>query len=166
MAIDDIYTAGIASGWQVTDASTLTQNTTLEADVVIVGTGAGGGTAAEILTQAGLKVLMIEEGALKTSAHFKDMDESRAYRELYQEAAGRATSDGAIAILQGRSVGGTTVVNWTASFRTPDETLKHWATVHGVKGHSPEEMKPWFEKMEQRLNIAPWAMPPNPIIKY
>ena len=40
MAIDDIYTAGIASGWQVTDASTLTQNTTLEADVAIVGTGA------------------------------------------------------------------------------------------------------------------------------
>ena len=161
MAIDDIYTAGIASGWQVTDASTLTQNTTLEADVVIVGTGAGGGTAAEILSQAGLKVLMIEEGALKTSAHFKDMDESRAYRELYQEAAGRATSDGAIAILQGRSVGGTTVVNWTASFRTPDETLKHWATVHGLKGHSPEEMKTWVEKMEQRLNIEPWAMAAN-----
>lgn len=97
MAIDDIYTKGIASGWKVTDAATLNKNITLEADVVIVGTGAGGGTAAEILTQAGLKVLMIEEGALKTSADFKDMDEARAYRELYQEAAGRATSDGAVA---------------------------------------------------------------------
>lgn len=59
MAIDDIYTAGIASGWKVTDAAKLNKNITLEADVVIVGTGAGGGTAAEILTQAGLKVLMI-----------------------------------------------------------------------------------------------------------
>jgi len=127
-----------------------------------VGTGAGGGTTAEILSQAGLKVLMIEEGALKTSANFKDLDESRAYRELYQEGAGRASSDGSIAILQGRTVGGTTVVNWTASFRTPDHTLKHWADVHQVKGHSAEEMKPWFEKMEQRLNIAPWAMAPNP----
>jgi choline dehydrogenase-like flavoprotein len=162
MAIDDIYTAGIASGWKVTDAATLNKNITLEADVVIVGTGAGGGTAAESLTQAGLKVLMIEEGALKTSAHFKDMDEARAYRELYQEAAGRATSDGAVAILQGRAVGGTTVVNWTSSFRTPNETLKHWAEVHKVTGHSAEEMQPWFEKMEQRLTIAPWAMPPNP----
>ncbi|HNA20277.1 MAG TPA: GMC family oxidoreductase [Agitococcus sp.] len=162
MAFDDIYTAGIASGWKVTDASILQKNQTLEADVVIVGTGAGGGTAAEILSQAGLKVLMIEEGALKTSANFKDLDESRAYRELYQEGAGRASSDGSIAILQGRTVGGTTVVNWTASFRTPDHTLKHWADVHQVKGHSAEEMKPWFEKMEQRLNIAPWAMAPNP----
>ncbi|MBH1971752.1 GMC family oxidoreductase [Moraxellaceae bacterium AER2_44_116] len=162
MAVDNIYDAGIAGGWKVRDASTFDKNTTLEADIVIVGTGAGGGTAAELLTQAGFKVLMLEEGALKTSSNFKDMDESRAYKELYQEAAGRATSDGAIAILQGRAVGGTTVVNWTASFRTPDQTLKHWADVHAVKGHSPEEMAPWFAKMEQRLNIAPWAMPPNP----
>ncbi len=161
MAIDDIYGAGILSGWKIRDASTLTQNLTLEADVVIVGTGAGGGTAAELLTQAGLKVLMLEEGPLKTSANFKDMDESRAYKELYQEAAGRATSDGAIAILQGRAVGGTTVVNWTASFRTPEHTLKHWASAHNVKGHSPEEMAPWFAKMEQRLGIAPWALDPN-----
>ena len=152
MAFDDIYTAGIASGWKVTDASTLQKNQTLEADVVIVGTGAGGGTTAEILSQAGLKVLMIEEGALKTSANFKDLDESRAYRELYQEGAGRASSDGAIAILQGRAVGGTTVVNWTASFRTPDHTLKHWADVHQVKGHSPEDMKPWFEKVANEMN--------------
>ena len=94
---------------------------------MIIGSGAGGGTAAEILTLAGLKVLILEEGPLKTSDNFKDMDEGRAYRELYQEGAGRATSDGAIAILQGRAVGGTTVVNWTSSFRTPPATLKHWA---------------------------------------
>ena len=162
MAIDDIYGAGILNGWKIRDASTLTKNLTLDADVVIVGTGAGGATAAELLTQAGFKVLMLEEGPLKTSANFKDMDEARAYKELYQDAAGRATSDGAIAILQGRAVGGTTVVNWTASFRTPEDTLKHWATEHGVKGHSPEEMASWFTLMEQRLGIAPWALDPNP----
>lgn len=161
MAIDDIYSAGIASGWKVTNASTLKENVTLEADVVIVGTGAGGGTAAEILSQAGLKVLMIEEGPLKTAADFKAMDELRAFTELYQEGAGRATSDGAIAILQGRTVGGTTTVNYTSSFRTPEETLKRWGEQHGVKGASVAEMAPWFEKMEQRLSITPWAVPPN-----
>ncbi len=161
MAFDNLYTKGIAGGWRVTDASTLTQDRIIETDVVIIGSGAGGGTAAEILTLAGLKVLILEEGPLKTSDNFKDMDEGRAYRELYQEGAGRATSDGAIAILQGRAVGGTTVVNWTSSFRTPPATLKHWAEAHDVKGHSPDEMAPWFEKMEKRLHIAPWAMPAN-----
>lgn len=161
MAIDDIYTKGIASGWKVHDASALKKNLAIETDVVIIGTGAGGATAAEILSQTGLRVLMLEEGPLKTAANFKDMDEARAFAELYQEGGGRATSDGAIAILQGRSVGGTTVVNWTSSFRTPPETLKHWADAHEVKGHGVEDMQPWFDKMEQRLGIAPWAMPPN-----
>ena len=161
MAINNLYTDGIAAGWDVRDASTFSAPVTLEADVAIIGTGAGGGTTAEILAQAGLKVLMLEEGPLKTSDQFKDMNEARAYRELYQESTGRATSDGAINILQGRAVGGTTTVNWTSSFRTPPETLKHWAEAHGVKGWGPDEAKPWFDERSERLGIAPWAMPPN-----
>ena len=161
MAIPDIYTEGIASGWKVIDATTLTSPQTLEADVAIIGSGAGGGVTAEILSLAGFKVLLIEEGSLKTSDSFKDMDEARAYRDLYQEAAARATSDGAIAVMQGRTVGGTTTVNWTSSFRTPEPTLKFWAAEREVVGHSVEEMKPWFEKMEERLGVAPWAVPPN-----
>lgn len=161
MAFPDIYAAGIASGWNVIDASKLRAPQTLEADVAIIGSGAGGGVAAEILSLAGLKVLLLEEGPLKTSNSFKDMDESRAYGELYQEAAGRASSDGAIAVLQGRAVGGTTTINWTSSFRTPAQTLQHWATQHEVVGHGVNDMAPWFAAMEQRLSIAPWAQAPN-----
>ena len=161
MAINDIYTDGIASGWDVRDASSFTAPVTLEADVAIIGSGAGGGTTAEILANAGLKVLLIEEGPLKTSSHFKDMSESRAYAELYQEGSGRTSSDGAITVLQGRAVGGTTTVNWTSSFRTPEGTLKHWAEAFGVKGWGVEESKPWFDERSERLGIAPWAMPPN-----
>ncbi|MDD3764375.1 MAG: GMC family oxidoreductase [Nevskiales bacterium] len=161
MAINDLYTDGIGGGWNVRDASTLTQDEVLEADVVIVGSGAGGGTAAEILTAAGLDVLMLEEGALYTSADFKDMDEFRGYTTLYQEASARTTSDGAVSIFQGRAVGGTTVVNWTTSLRTPDNTLAHWREVYGVRDIESEQMAPWFERMEQRLGIEPWAMAPN-----
>jgi len=162
MAIDNLYDAGIAAGWKVLDAATLTTTRTLDADVVIVGSGAGGGISAEALSRAGLRVVLLEEGALRTSDSFRDMDENRAYRELYQEAAARTTADGAIAILQGRSVGGSTTVNWSSSFRTPPQTLAHWATHHAVTGHSEADMAPWFRKVEERLGIAPWAMAPNP----
>lgn len=161
MAINDLYTDGIAAGWKIHNASEFKERKVFEADVVIVGTGAGGGTAAEILSQAGLKVLMLEEGPLKTSSSFKDMDEARAFRELYQEAGGRATADGAIGLLQGRSVGGTTTVNWTSSFRTPHETLEYWAANFGLKQSGTADMAPWCQKMEQRLGVAPWGMKPN-----
>jgi choline dehydrogenase len=161
MAIDDIYTKGIGEGWKVIDASTLKDDQTWEADVAIIGSGAGGGTTAEILSAAGFKVLILEEGPLQTAANFKDMNDARAYGELYQEGAGRATADGAVSILQGRSVGGTTTVNWTSSFHTPPLTLKYWAETFGLKDGGEEAMAPWFAKMEERLGIAPWAVPPN-----
>ncbi|WP_022963554.1 GMC family oxidoreductase [Halopseudomonas pelagia] len=160
MPVPDLFLQGIARGWQVIDASELETDRSFEADVIIIGTGAGGGTSAEILANAGLKVLLVEEGALKTSSDFKN-DEAKAYAELYQEGAARATQDGGIGILQGRTVGGTTTVNWTSSFRTPDQTLAHWAQVHGVKGLDSQSMAPWFARMEERLGVAPWAVPAN-----
>jgi choline dehydrogenase-like flavoprotein len=158
--VPDPWRDGLARGWQVTNATTLDRDLVLEADVVIVGTGAGGGTSAELLAEAGLSVVMVEEGMLKTSDAFT-MREGEAYRDLYQEGALRATTDGAISVLQGRSVGGTTTVNWTASFRTPDQTLDHWTRRFGVRGITPGEMAPWFERAEARLGITPWPMAPN-----
>ena len=160
MPVPDLFQEGLASGWKTYNGSRLEQDLILEADIAIVGSGAGGATTAEILSTAGFKVLLIEEGPLKTSKDFK-MQEPEAYGSLYQEGMGRMSKDGAITIMQGRAVGGTTLVNWTSSFRTPTPTLEHWAKEHGVHGHSPAEMAPWFEQMEQRLGITPWAVPPN-----
>lgn len=132
----------------------------LSADVVIIGSGAGGGVSAEIFAAAGYQVLLIEEGPLKTARDFK-MREKDAYPQLYQESAGRKTLDKAINILQGRSVGGSTTVNWTTSFRTPEQTLLHWKSNFGIEAHNQNSLAPWFDTMEQRLNIEPWQVPAN-----
>lgn len=160
MLIPDLFRQGLERGWQVQNASQLEEDLTLEADIAIVGSGAGGATSAEILSAAGFRVLLIEEGGLFTSSDFR-MQENEAYPTLYQEGLGRLSKDGAITILQGRAVGGTTLVNWTSSFRTPDQTLAHWASEHGVVGHNSRSMAPWFERMEQRLGVERWAAEPN-----
>lgn len=160
MSRTDPFAQGMASGWQVLDAAELSDDSQFDADVVIIGTGAGGGTSAEILAAAGLRVLLVEEGALKTSSDFHN-DEAKAYADLYQEGSLRTTRDAGIAILQGRAVGGTTTVNWTSSFRTPPLTLQHWASQHAVQDLTSESLAPWFARMEQRLGIERWSLPPN-----
>jgi choline dehydrogenase-like flavoprotein len=158
--IPDPIRAGLARGWNVIDAAQANADRTLEADVVIVGSGAGGGVSAEILALSGLKVIIVEEGALKSSSDFR-MRESEAYPALYQESAARKTRDKAINILQGRTVGGSTTVNWTTSFRTPPATLAWWQRHYGLATYSQQALAPWFEMMEQRLNIAEWQAAPN-----
>jgi choline dehydrogenase-like flavoprotein len=158
--LPDPVAEGLTRGWRVLDASRDPLPATLRADVAIIGTGAGGGITAEVLARAGLKVVLIEEGPLKTSRDFS-MRENEAYPQLYQESAARKTRDQAITILQGRCVGGSTTVNWTSSFRTPDETLNWWGERWALPGYEPEALSPWFAQAERRLGIGPWLVPPN-----
>lgn len=158
--IPDPIRAGIAKGWKILDAAALTQDRVLEADVVIVGSGAGGGVTAEILARSGLSVIVVEEGELKSSSDFK-MREAEAYPALYQESAARKTVDKGINILQGRTVGGSTTVNWTSSFRTPAATLDWWRRHYTLPEATPEALAPWFAMMEARLHIADWPGAPN-----
>ncbi|MBC6436067.1 GMC family oxidoreductase, partial [Nostoc sp. HG1] len=105
---------GLARGWKVHGGPHGARPAQMACDVAIVGTGAGAGITAELLTAAGLDVVLIEEGPLKSSKDFKQL-EAEAYPSLYQESAARKTADKAINILQGRCVGGSTTVNWTSS---------------------------------------------------
>lgn len=160
MSLTDRIARGLESGWKVTDGAALTSDQNYEADVVVIGTGAGGGTTAEILASAGLAVILVEEGRLYYQKDFQ-MDELSAYASLYQEGMGRVTRDGAIAILQGRCVGGSTTVNWTSSFRTPDQTLNYWVSQFGLESLHPDAMKPWFDGREHHHTVRPWRTDPN-----
>lgn len=140
---------------RVWNGSELDRDLDLEADVIIIGTGAGGGIAAEILASSGLSVVMVEEGA-RYKTEEVPMRESWSFSRLYREGGASPTKDGALTVVQGRAVGGSTLVNWTSSFRTPEQTLTHWRTHHGIDGLGPEDMLEWFELVEQRLGIAPW----------
>ena len=156
----DPFREGLARGWKVTGGPHGPLPASVQCDVAIVGTGAGAGITAELLTQAGLDVVLIEEGPLKTSTDFNQR-ESEAYPTLYQESAARKTADKAINILQGRCVGGSTTVNWTSSFRTPDATVNYWREHFGLDGFTPEALSPWFAQAERRLHVGAWLVPPN-----
>jgi choline dehydrogenase-like flavoprotein len=135
-----------------TDGRSLRDGQSLDADVCIIGSGAGGAVTAALLQQAGFKVLVLEEGGHHTKAEFH-MREDEAFPMLYQESGTRATKDLGFTILQGRAVGGSTVVNWTTSFRTPETVYAHWKKVHGVNELSHADVTPHWDEIEKRLNV-------------
>ncbi|HEX9290013.1 MAG TPA: GMC family oxidoreductase [Anaeromyxobacteraceae bacterium] len=130
----------------------VTSDVEVRPDVCVVGSGAGGAVVAARLAERGARVVVLEEGG-----SFKpgdaDMQEATAYPRLYQDHGQRATADLAITILQGRAVGGSTAVNWTTSFRTPDRVLAHWRSAYGIDALSTEALAPHFAAVEERLHI-------------
>ncbi|MEV6273701.1 FAD-dependent oxidoreductase [Nocardia sp. NPDC051832] len=127
-----------------------TENTTLECDVVIVGSGAGGGTAAAVLAEAGLDVVVLERGD-----YYDDKDFGRgdydALAKLYAPGP-LATANGQLSLGAGTCLGGGTVVNWTTSVRVPDDVRAEWASL-GAKQFDTDEFGDALSAVERRLGV-------------
>ncbi|MGC5024738.1 GMC family oxidoreductase N-terminal domain-containing protein [Tsukamurella sp. DT100] len=99
---------------------------TLAADVVIVGSGSGGGVAAAILAQAGKRVIVVEGGSYRNEADFVQ-NELFAYQTLFLRGGFFPSADGMVMLAAGGTVGGGSTVNWSNSLRTPETVRKEWA---------------------------------------
>jgi choline dehydrogenase-like flavoprotein len=139
---------------RITTGDEITEDLKLKCDVCIVGSGSGGAWLAYELCSKGLDVVMLEEGGYHTRREF-DLTEAFAFPKLYQELGNRTTDDLSVTLLQGRSVGGSTTVNWCSSFRTPERILKIWRDVHGLELTS-DVLTPHWEAAEKRLHIKEW----------
>lgn len=124
-----------------------------DADVVIVGSGAGGAPAARRMADAGLDVLILEEGELhKTESFSTDLIEQSL--KLYRDAGSTMiTGRPPIIFTEGRCVGGSTVINGGMSWRTPDRVLEYWSRELGLDDTDPKAMEPYFEQAEEILNV-------------
>ena len=131
--------------------SAIREDRTVNCDVCVVGSGAGGAVVAERLAAAGKQVVVLEDGGFHPSDTFT-LREKDMYPRLYQEGGARGTVDRSIGILQGRAVGGSTVVNWTTCFRTPQRVLEHWAEHHGANALA-SSIEPHFARVEERLHV-------------
>jgi len=125
------------------------------ADVCVIGSGAGGAVAAAELSEGGLDVVILEEGGYYTSKDF-NTNPSEMLHKLYRDGgASFILGTPGIAFSEGRCVGGSTVVNGGLCWRIPEKVLKRWNWEHGLKDITPSELNPFFEKVEKSINVAP-----------
>ncbi len=139
---------------QVTPAAELPEDETLECDVVVVGTGAGGAVVGKELAARGLAVLFLEEGELYRRDAF-DGRALDAHRRFYRNGgAVLSLGNTSMPILMGRMVGGSTAINTGTCFRTPDWILENWCELFGSDEFSPAHLEPHFEAVEAELGVA------------
>jgi choline dehydrogenase-like flavoprotein len=122
------------------------------ADVVVVGTGSGGGTLAAYLAERGWDVVMVEKGAFLRAEQFSQREEE-AMADFNGRRGLDSTTDNAIFLNYAEAVGGSTVHYWGDSFRAPADRLERWRTEHGVEWLSEAELNPHWEVIEQELGI-------------
>jgi len=128
----------------------IARDVTLDCDVVVVGTGAGGAMVAREAARAGLEVIALEEGGHLGPRDFTQR-EDEMLPLLFQDGGGRTTDDGAVTVLQGRGVGGSTVHNTNLCKRAPAAVLDGWK----LAGWRADELAPHYAVVERDLSVAP-----------
>ena len=125
----------------------------LACDVVVVGSGAGGGVVAAGLARAGLDVVVLEKGGYAAERDFTHQ-EGDAYRDLYLYAMTLTTDDLGCRIIAGSTLGGGTVVNYSTSFVPPPAVLAEWAEVSGVEAFASGEVAAAGAAVAARVGVT------------
>jgi choline dehydrogenase-like flavoprotein len=122
------------------------------ADVVVVGTGAGGGTLAAYLAERGWDVVMLEKGGFFRAEEFSQREED-AMADFNGRRGLDSTNDNAVFLNYAEAVGGSTVHYWGDSFRAPPDRLERWRRVHGLDWMMESELAPHWTAIEEELGI-------------
>jgi choline dehydrogenase-like flavoprotein len=126
----------------------------LEADAVVIGSGAAGALLAYRLAEAGRHVLVLERGQHVDPEDFNE-DEVEMISRLYSDGALQLSRDFRFQVLQGMCVGGSTVINNAVCFEIPDAALKRWNDVGGLDaGLDEDRLRGSFKSVTELLRIT------------
>ncbi|MEU4623902.1 GMC family oxidoreductase [Actinoplanes sp. NPDC023801] len=134
----------------------------LDADVVVIGSGAGGGLIAGRLAASGARVVVLEAGRYRTEADFHQL-ELAAYQASYWRGGPTPTADLNVTLMAGAGVGGGTVINWTNCLRTRDRVRREWAAEHGLTDLATGSFDRHLDAVWRELSVTGRCSEFNPV---
>jgi choline dehydrogenase-like flavoprotein len=130
---------------------------TIDADVVIVGSGAGGAVVACELAEAGQRVVVVEEGPHVPPERYSRMRPTESMRHVWKDggltmAIGLGDTP-VVNVMMGSAVGGSSILTGGVCFRTPDSVLSTWSDVMGLSELTPAQMDACFASVERSVHV-------------
>ncbi|MDC1153181.1 GMC family oxidoreductase [Nitrospinaceae bacterium] len=132
----------------------------LKYEIVVVGSGPGGATAASILAEGGREVLLLEEGPLLDREKCKPFSLDEMIQGYRNRGMTFAFGNPKVQYAEGRCVGGGSEINSGLYHRLPPEVAELWRKKFGVEGLSESELIPHFEVCEKDLSVS--LLPDSP----
>lgn len=146
----------------------------IDTDVLICGSGAGGGVVASEMAEKGWSTLVVEKGIYQRPEEMTTTPKD-GFANLYEGQGLMATEDGSMNVLAGSSFGGGTVseclflppsppldadptllsVNWSASLRPQHFLREQWAKAHGLPYFLSAEFARSVEFVCKRMGVSP-----------
>jgi choline dehydrogenase-like flavoprotein len=131
------------------------------ADVLVIGSGAGGATTAAVLAEAGLDVVVIEEGDLVRQGELTPFSLEQMERQYRAGGVTAALGRPPMAYAEGCCVGGGTEINSGLYRRPPEEVVSRWRRDHDLDDLNPDELDAICDEIEKELTVDTVPGPPT-----
>ena len=131
----------------------------IETDVVIVGSGCGGGVSAKNIAQAGSRVIVVDKGYYFPPSHLP-MPQSAAANYLFDHGGVYLTEDGGVGVACGGSWGGGGTVNWSVCLRLQDYVRKEWAS-EGLPMFATKDFDDCMDRISEFAGVGTSAIRHN-----
>ena len=129
-----------------------TEPETIETDVLVVGSGCGGGVCAKNLAEAGQRVIIADK-AYHFPPEYLPMSEAEGAVHLFQNGGMIVSDDSSISVIAGQAWGGGGTVNWSASLQTQSFVRQEWADA-GLPFFTSSEFQACLDRVCDRMGVS------------
>lgn len=147
------YTPGKAPEYKFRQFEAGSEPAVLETDVVIVGSGPGGGVSAEVLARAGHRVLVVDKGYYFRPSQLPMKSDSGSHY-LFDGGGIISSDDGSLSVLAGSTWGGGGSINWGVSLQTPEYVRQEWAKKRGLPLFASQEFQDSLDRVCEFMGVS------------
>ncbi len=136
---------------------------TIDTDILVVGSGAGGAVTASTLAAAGRTVTVVEEGPWVDPDALDPFSIEEMVAKYRYRGASAALGAPVVAYAEGRCVGGSTEINSGLWHRAPGDLIDEWRNTYQIDEFTPDTIARYSERIEDDLGVSrlPGAPPPS-----
>lgn len=126
----------------------------MDAEVLVIGSGAGGSTTAAVLAEAGFDVLIVEEGDWVEQGSVVPFSLEQMDRQYRAGGVTVALGLPSIAYTEGRCAGGGTEINSGLYRRPPDDVMQQWAVDFDIRELDHDEIQEIADEVEEAISVT------------
>ncbi|KAL1864624.1 hypothetical protein Plec18167_009689 [Paecilomyces lecythidis] len=131
----------------------------IETDVVVVGSGCGGGVAAKNLSETGHRVIVVDK-SYHYGAKYFPMGQAEGFAHMLENAGSTTSDDGSTVIVAGSTWGGGGTINWSASLQTQGYVRQEWAS-NGLPFFTSMDFQKSLDRVCDRMGVCSERTPHN-----
>ncbi|OWP02346.1 hypothetical protein B2J93_3134 [Marssonina coronariae] len=140
-------------GYEAVRGGKESESEVFETEILIVGSGCGGGVCAKNLAEAGHQVLVVDKSYYFFPSQLP-MSEKDGGVHLYVDGGVVSSDDASMTVIAGSNWGGGGTINWSASLQPQSFVRDEWSKARGLPLFTSQTFQECLDRVCDRMGVS------------